>query len=97
MEQRKKACGRRQCAKAIGPVPILDGGPVGRGKSKWVKVPGAVKVLVSRVTATKVFAVFGLFVFGFAKEVLRRNLVFKVFNTNLPPRQSRRWAKDVAK
>ena len=89
-----KACGRRQSAKAIGPVPILDGGPVGRGKSKWVKVPGA-KVLVSRVTATRVFTVFKLFVFVFAKEVLRRILGFKFSVPAGPPRRQKRRRKDV--
>ena len=50
----ERPAGKGSVQKAIGPVPILDGGPVGRGKSKWVKVPEA-KSLVSRVTATRVF------------------------------------------
>ena len=50
---------------------------------------------VSRVTATKVFAVFGLFGFVLRKKILRRIFYFKVFNTKLPPRQLR--AKDVEK
>ena len=53
--------------------------------------------LVSGVTATKVFTVLKLFVFVFAKEVLRRILVFKFSIPPVPPRRQRQRAKDVEK